>query len=158
MKKSFLHTPVGIIHLSISFFIIFNLISGFVNLYISYIPVLAGIHFYTGLLIIAAPLCTLFFMKNRGRVLRSFIHMALPHKNMWQGKKAVISLARITADIIFLTVLCNMVTGILMKVNMLAASTAFTVHTTLFNILLGLVPLHVVLMLIGKSREIKKPV
>lgn len=150
MKRRFLSSPVGKLHLPLSFFIAFNLVTGLVNLYIYYTPALAAVHFYTGLLIIAAPLLTLLFLKGKKTVLKGFLFMALPHKRMWREKQYVLFFAHLAADAVFLLILVNMVTGIMMEVDMRTSLTAYNIHTIDFNILLGLVPLHVILMLISR--------
>jgi hypothetical protein len=152
MKRRFLSSPVGRLHLPLSFFIAFNLLTGLVNLYIYYTPALAAVHFYTGLLIIAAPLITLLFMKDKKTVLKGFIFMALPHRRIWQDKKYALFFAHLAADIVFVLILVNMATGIMMKVDMPSSLAAYTIHTIDFNVLLGVIPLHVILMLIARSQ------
>lgn len=150
MKQNFASSPVGIVHFTMAAFIDFNLLSGLVNLYIWYTPLLAAIHFYTGLAIIIAPLIALVFLRERKAALKGFLFMAIPRKSLWKAKKYVPFFARIAGCTIFLLVLCNMVTGIMMKIDMLSAATAYNIHTTLFVILLCLIPLHVLLMLTAR--------
>ncbi len=153
MKQRFASSPVGVVHFAMAFFIVFNLLSGLVNLYIHYIPVLAAVHFYTGLAILGAPLVALVFLKERKAALKGLLYMALPRKALWKAGKQVLFFARLAGSIAFLLVLCNMVTGILMKVDMLSVAAAYNVHTALFVAMLALIPLHVILMVIARSRQ-----
>jgi heme A synthase len=158
MKKflSFVKSPVGKFHASFALFILFNLLSGVVNIYMRYTLWLVSLHFYSGLLIVFAPLLYLAAAKNRGIVLKAFGRMALPHKADFRKRKPALPAFKLATLLAALLVLANALTGISVRFTLLAAP-AYHAHVFAFKALLAIVPVHVMLAVYLRGERAKKP-
>ena len=152
----FIKSPIGKLHSSFALFILFNLLSGLVNLYIHPIRLLVAIHFYTGLLILLAPLVYVLTMKNRGMVLKAFSKMALLNRADFKKRRIAAILFKATALVILLLTLINALSGILFRFDLLTVL-SYRIHTIDFNILLVIIPLHVILAAAMHSKHAVKP-
>jgi hypothetical protein len=153
---AFMKSPVGKLHTAFSMFILFNLLSGLVDLFIHYTPWLVSVHFYTGLMIVVAPVAYLLFAKNRGIILKAFSKMALPQKaELQKGKRSVLFFKLITI-VIFLLIAANALGGVFMKFGLLTI-VSYNIHVFNFKVLLALVPLHGVMAYLMRSARTKKP-
>ena len=140
---AFLKSPIGKFHTSFALFIAFNLLSGLVNLFIHYTPLLVSIHFYSGLLILLSPAVFLLASKNRGMILKAFSRIALFNKADFANLRIAVLLFKATATIILLLTLVNALTGIFYKFGLLLFLEPYTIHVIDFKILLAVIPVHI---------------
>ena len=150
---SFFKSPVGKFHASFAAFILFNLLSGLINR-LTFVPVLSTVHFWTGLLIVAAPIVYLLLAKNRGMIWKAFTKMVWFSRVDFEKKKVVAILFKITALVIALITLDNAVSGILYKLRVIP-QISHQIHLINYTIALFAVPLHVLLGLL-LHRKVKK--
>lgn len=154
---AFLKSPVGKLHSVISVFILFNLLSGLVNLFIHHTAWLVGIHFYTGLLIVIAPLAFLLASPNRRIAFTALAKMAMPNRaDFRKGKPAKLLFKIITLLIVLLTCI-NALSGIAMKLQFLTIA-SYNIHVFDFRAMLFLVPLHAALAAAIRAKRVKKPI
>lgn len=152
----FMKSPVGKLHSAFALFILFNLISGFVDLFIHFTPWLVALHFYTGLMIVIAPLAYLCFAKNRRIILKAFSRMILPAKaELAKGKPLTLVFKAVTL-LAALLIAVNAVSGILMKFRLMLPVESYNIHVFDFKALLALVPLHAVLAAVSRGSHSKK--
>lgn len=154
---SFLKSPVGKLHSSYVLFILLNLLTGLVNLFIQYTPWLVTIHFYTGLLIVLAPLTYLAVSRNRRMILKAFGKMVLPNKADIQKKKFSAFIFKLAALVIALLTIVNALSGVFMKFQLLLPAVSYDIHVFNFKILLVVIPLHAI-MVFAMHRSHKKPI
>jgi hypothetical protein len=155
---TFLKSPVGKLHSAFSLFILFNLLSGLVNLFIHYMLWLDMVHFYTGLLILAAPVVFLLVSKNRNIVLKAFFKMTLSGKADIKNGKLAAPLFKLVTLLSALLILISSLSGIFVKFQLLLPAQSFNIHVIDFKILLVLIPLHVLLGPAVRAARTKKPV
>lgn len=155
MNFTFFKTSIGKVHVALAFFILFNLVSGYINLLVHRIPVLVQIHFFTGLLIIIAPLLMLLTIKNPTKILKAFLKMTFSFKSSFNKKLYMLGVAKLSASLSLIIVLISAITGIMMKFKLFSPKTAFGIHVMDFNLLLLLIPVHIVIMLILNMRKEK---
>ncbi len=147
----FMKSPVGRFHSSFAVFILLNLLTGLIGR-TGYYPVLATVHFITGLLIITAPVVFLAISKNRRMILKAFGKMALFQKSDFTRQRIVPVLFKATALAIAIATLGNAATGLLYRLVM-GAPVAFQIHLVCYTIILVSAPLHVLFGLWVRRRQ-----
>ena len=148
MKFTFSRSPIGKLHTPLALFVFFNLISGYINLFVHFIPVLAKIHFFTGIFIIVVPLLMLFTMKDPMKILKAFLRMIFSFKSDLNKKRYMLGFAKLSAFLGFIIILLSAITGIMLKFNLFSFKAAYAIHTTDFKLLLILIPIHGITMFI----------
>lgn len=155
MNFTFSKSPMGRLHAPLAFFILFNLVSGHYNLFIRYTPILGAIHFFTGLLIIIAPLLMLFTIKNPVKILKTFLKMAFSFMSDLNKKRYMLGIAKLSASLMFISIFISATTGIMMKFKLFSPQSAFEIHVIDSHVLLILIPIHAIIMLILNIRKMK---
>lgn len=148
---TFLKSPVGWFHSSFAAFILMNLLTGLIGR-TGYYPVLATVHFITGLLIIASPAVFLIVSKNRGMILKAFGKMVLFQKADFTKRRIAALLFKATALVIAAVTLGSAVTGVLYRLGM-GAFAAYQIHLACYTIILAAAPMHVLLGLWMRRRQ-----
>ncbi len=121
----------------------------------------ATIHFFAGVSIVALPGALLLTMKNRRMVLRAFANrLRLSKKDFTAGKPLALA-AKLTVNLLALSVLIQLLTGIGMKtgalVRLLPAVDWYAFHHTFLYIIPSIAALHATSMLLSNRRAARKP-
>ncbi len=145
---TFLKSPVGRFHTTFAVFILSNLLTGLIGR-TGYYPVLSTVHFFTGLLILAAPAVFLIASKNRAMILKAFGRMVLPNKADFTKRRVMALLLKATALVVAVGTLVNAVTGVLYRSGV-AGPVVFPIHLAAFYGMLAAVPLHALLGLLQR--------
>lgn len=155
MKDKIFKTAVSKLHFPLAFFILINLITGYYNINVSYSPSLVNIHFYTGVLILGAPLIVLLTLKNKKAALKAFSRLTITFFGDFIKKKYFSGIRKLTASIAFLLILVSMVTGIMLKFHLISFMNAYKIHTFDYKFLIVIIPIHLLLglYLLGKKRK-----